>query len=72
MRFCFFLVFAISFTKISAEENIFGTWSFEAIFHEKSNKTENLKPIGPKDFLKINLDNSWINLFDFRINPIVF
>ena len=23
-----------------------------------SNKKENLKPIGPKDFLKINLDNS--------------
>ena len=53
MRFCFFLVFALSFTKISAEENIFGIWSFEAIFHEKSNKNENLKPIGPKDFLKI-------------------
>ena len=50
-EFCFFFLFAFShFTKISAEENIFGTWSFEAIFHEKSNKTENLKPIEPKDF----------------------
>ena len=66
MRFCFFLVFALSFTKISAEENIFGTWSFEAIFHEKSNKTENLKPIGPKDFLKINLDNS----FEYKIDSL--
>ena len=66
MRFCFFLVFALSFTKISAEENIFGTWSFEAIIHEKSNKTENLKPIGPKDFLKINLDNS----FEYKIDSL--
>ena len=66
MKFCFFLVFALSFTKISAEENIFGTWSFEAIFHEKSNKTENLKPIGPKDFLKINLDNS----FEYKIDSL--
>ena len=66
MRFCFFLVFALSFTKISAEENIFGTWSFEAIFHEKSDKTENLKPIGPKDFLKINLDNS----FEYKIDSL--
>ena len=66
MRFCFFLVFALSFTKISAEENIFGTWSFEAIFHEKSNKNENLKPIGPKDFLKINLDNS----FEYKIDSL--
>ena len=66
MRFCFFLVFALSFTKISAEENIFGTWSFEAIFYEKSNKTENLKPIGPKDFLKINLDNS----FEYKIDSL--
>ena len=66
MRFCFFLVFALSFTKISADENIFGSWSFEAIFHEKSNKTENLKPIGPKDFLKINLDNS----FEYKIDSL--
>ena len=66
MRFCFFLVFALSFTKISAEENIFGTWSFEAIFNEKSNKNENLKPIGPKDFLKINLDNS----FEYKIDSL--
>ena len=66
MRFCFFLVFALSFTKISAEENIFGTWSFEAIFHEKSDKTENSKPIGPKDFLKINLDNS----FEYKIDSL--
>ena len=66
MRFCFFLVFALSFTKISAEENIFGKWSFEAIIHEKSNKTENLKPIGPKDFLKINLDNS----FEYKIDSL--
>jgi len=66
MRFCFFLVFALSFTKISAEENIFGTWSFKAIFHEKSNKNENLKPIGPKDFLKINLDNS----FEYKIDSL--
>ena len=66
MRFCFFLVFALSFTKISAEENIFGTWSFEAIFHEKFDKTENLKPIGPKDFLKINLDNS----FEYKIDSL--
>lgn len=66
MRFCFFLVFALSFTKISAEENIYGTWSFEAIFHEKSNKNENLKPIGPKDFLKINLDNS----FEYKIDSL--
>ena len=66
MRFCFFLVFALSFTKISAEENIFGIWSFEAIVHEKSNKTENLKPIGPKDFLKINLDNS----FEYKIDSL--
>ena len=66
MRFCFFLVFALSFTKISADENIFGKWSFEAIFHEKSNKNENLKPIGPKDFLKINLDNS----FEYKIDSL--
>ena len=66
MRFCFFLVFALSFTKISADENIFGSWSFEAIFHEKSNKNENLKPIGPKDFLKINLDNS----FEYKIDSL--
>ena len=66
MRFCFFLLFALSFTKISAEENIFGTWSFEAIIHEKSNQTENLKPIGPKDFLKINLDNS----FEYKIDSL--
>ena len=66
MRFCFFLLFALSFTKISADENIFGSWSFEAIFHEKSNKTENLKPIGPKDFLKINLDNS----FEYKIDSL--
>ena len=66
MRFCFFLVFALSFTKISAEENIFGTWSFEAVVHEKSYKTENLKPIGPKDFLKINLDNS----FEYKIDSL--
>ena len=66
MRFCFFLVFALSFTKISADENIFGTWSFEAIFHQKSNKNENLKPIGPKDFLKINLDNS----FEYKIDSL--
>ncbi len=66
MRFYFFLIFALSFTKISAKENIFGTWSFEAIFHEKSNKTENLKPIGPKDFLKINLDNS----FEYKIDSL--
>ena len=66
MRFCFFLVFALIFTKISAEENIFGTWSFEAIFHEKSNKNKNLKPIGPKDFLKINLDNS----FEYKIDSL--
>ena len=66
MRFCFFLLFALSFTKISAEENIFGKWSFEAIFHEKSDKTENLKPIGPKDFLKINLDNS----FEYKIDSL--
>ena len=66
MRFCFFLVFALSFTKISAEENIFGTWSFEAIFHEKSNKNKNSKPIGPKDFLKINLDNS----FEYKIDSL--
>jgi len=66
MRFCFFLVFALSFTKISAEENIFGTWSFEAIFHEKSDKTENSKPIGPKDFLKINLDYS----FEYKIDSL--
>ena len=66
MRFCFFLAFALSFTKISAEENIFGIWSFEAIVHEKSNKTENLKPIGPKDFLKINLDNS----FEYKIDSL--
>ena len=66
MRFCFFLAFALSFTKISAEENIFGTWSFEAIFHEKSKKNENLKPIGPKDFLKINLDNS----FEYKIDSL--
>ena len=66
MRFCFFLLFALSFTKISAEENIFGKWSFEAIIHVKSNKTENLKPIGPKDFLKINLDNS----FEYKIDSL--
>ncbi|MDC3115594.1 Na+ dependent nucleoside transporter [Bacteroidota bacterium] len=66
MRFCFFLVFALSFTKSSAEENIFGIWSFEAIFNEKSNKNENLKPIGPKDFLKINLDNS----FEYKIDSL--
>ena len=66
MRFCFFLVFALSFTKISADENIFGSWSFEAIFHEKSNKNENLKPIGPKDFLKINLDNT----FEYKIDSL--
>ena len=66
MRFFFFLFFNLSFTKISAEENIFGRWSFEAIVHEKSNKTENLKPIGPKDFLKINLDNS----FEYKIDSL--
>jgi len=66
MRFCFFLFFALSFARISAEENIFGTWSFEAIFDEKSNKYENLKPIGPKDFLKINLDNS----FEYKIDSL--
>ena len=47
----FFSLFALSFTKISAEENIFGKWSFEAIIHEKSNKTENLKkPLDQKIF----------------------
>ena len=61
----FFLLFALSFTKISAEENIMAQWSFEPQFM-KNLINRKFKTYRTKRFSKINLDNS----FEYKIDSL--